>query len=105
MATTKSTKPRPPLVHAIDRTVWKIGIEIGSVEWFQWLLTIKSFSFVICPDRLTIRRNSKKPSHWYAFRKYRGKLISRYVGVDSQLTYGTLIDIARYMKMVIPNDL
>lgn len=98
-------KKRPPKVHAIDHMVWKLDIKMGTVEWFQWLLTIDSFSFVIGIDRLTIRRNHRKKSHWYAYRKHNGKLISRYVGMDKDLTHGTLIDIARYMKMVIPNDL
>ncbi|RUT00392.1 hypothetical protein DSM106972_075200 [Dulcicalothrix desertica PCC 7102] len=98
-------KKRPPRVYASDHTVWKTGIKIGTIDWFQWLLTIDSFSFVIGIDRLTVRRNCRKPLHWYAYRKHNGKLISRYVGMDKDLTHGTLVDIARYMKVVIPTDL
>ncbi|BAZ11791.1 hypothetical protein NIES4071_36170 [Calothrix sp. NIES-4071] len=97
----KPTKNKPPQVLACNEFVYKTEIKMGSLAWFSWLLTIKSFSFVVGIYRITIRRNTKKPNHWYAFRKRSGKLISRYVGTDKDLTIGTLIDIARFMGIEV----
>ena len=74
-------------------------VTVGTADWFAWLETASSFSFVSEEGRFTARREQAghKRGGWYwkAYRKQHGKLSSRYLGKSETITLARLQTVAQ----------
>lgn len=64
---------------------WKQYTYVGMIEIEEMI----DFEF-------TIRKEKRgQKNHWYAYRRFAGKLFKRYVGTSDQVTQSRLVEIAR----------
>ncbi len=71
-----------PLVREI---VVGTNIEIGSAAWIEWLKKVKSFRFESAAGSFTAIKKGEANKHWYADRRKRGKLYTRYLGLAENI--------------------
>src|SRR6266480_8107135 len=74
-------------------------VTVGTADWFAWLETASSFSFVSEEGLFTARREQAghKRGGWYwkAYRKQHGKLSSRYLGKSETIKLARLQTVAQ----------
>jgi predicted ATPase/DNA-binding CsgD family transcriptional regulator len=70
-------------------------IPIGTAAWYSWLEQYRSFSFEAGSLTFTARKEQRPGGwYWYAYRRSRGKLHSRYLGKSEELTLQQLTETA-----------
>jgi LuxR family transcriptional regulator, maltose regulon positive regulatory protein len=74
-------------------------VPVGSPDWFSWLAQAPSFSYHSPTGTFTARKERFQRGGWYwkAYRKFRGKLRSAYLGLPDHLTAGRLEEAARIL--------
>ena len=82
-------------------------VTVGTADWFAWLETASSFSFVSEEGLFTAR--SEQAGHkrggwyWKAYRKQHGKLSSRYLGKSEAVTLARLQTVADALVGTLPD--
>ncbi|GHO71243.1 helix-turn-helix transcriptional regulator [Ktedonobacter sp. SOSP1-52] len=68
----------------------------GSSEWFSWLRSIPSFTFIGQHGQLTVRQEIRggTGAYWYAYRRHGDKMLKRYLGQTTVLTPASLEEAA-----------
>ena len=73
-------------------------VSIGSLDFVTWLKSENTtlFAYDSHGVTFTVRRENKQRggNYWIAYKKIRGKLIKRYIGLAEQVTTATLDNIA-----------
>ena len=68
------------------------AIEVGSVDWFDWLAENDRFIYRHETTHYTVRRESRRGHYyWYGYRRHRDKLRKVYLGRAADLTVPALV--------------
>src|SRR5215469_11325092 len=72
-------------------------------QWFAWLTTISSFSFIGQHGQLTVRLEARSQGgvYWYAYRRAGRKMRKRYLSRTTDLTLSRLEEIA--LQLTVPS--
>lgn len=73
----------------------ELVLNMDDQAWFDWLLSISSFTFIGQHGYLTIRQETRSGGiYWYAYRRVGKKMAKRYLGRTTSLTPAHLERIA-----------
>lgn len=76
------------------------ALSVGSLEWFTWLETHRSFAYKSGDGTITVRKERRSGGwYWYAYRRYQGKLYSTYIGRSEDLTPERLESAAQQLHV------
>ncbi len=85
-----------------------ISIEVGTLDWFEWLAKTVSFSYVSESGNFTARKellgSPHKSWYWKAYRKSNRKLYRVHLGKDADLTSERLIYTAQELSKKIGQE-
>jgi LuxR family maltose regulon positive regulatory protein len=80
------------------------SIVVGTPQWFAWLSTATSFSFMSPLGRFSARKDSRAggKAYWKAYRTRSGQVYRAYLGRCETLTLERLNDVARTLATLAP---
>ena len=68
-----------------------VNLQVGSLQWYEWLLAHKKFSFNGEGGHFIAQCETRRDkAYWYAYRRRAGKLFKVYLGKTEELTFERL---------------